>query len=256
MSDFFVPDVDVPPPGVSVMALPSVGEVAEVALAAHRNSADRARGEAGGFAKARRRRVDPRRADCVVHRLPSRPGHSGVATGLVAHDICSKTFVSGLDPQTVLAETTDRAGISLLRWGLDYRLDRTGETVDASLGGLLGSRAAFHEGFECVLLHGPDEPYLLKSDIAGGPEQALAFAWRELFNPLGMRNVTLEFDGAGTLQGSSYMLASARDSGAFWTAISERWCDRRSTYSTRRLGRLLSRRNTRYRLRRRLLDQS
>ena len=48
-------------------------------------------------------------------------------------------------------------------------------------------------------------------DITGGPEQALAFAWRELFNPLGMRNVTLEFDGAGTLQGSSYMLASARD---------------------------------------------
>jgi CubicO group peptidase (beta-lactamase class C family) len=26
-----------------------------------------------------------------------------------------------------------------------------------------------------------------------------------------MRNVTLEFDGAGTLQGSTYMLASARD---------------------------------------------
>ena len=48
-------------------------------------------------------------------------------------------------------------------------------------------------------------------DITGGPEQTLAFAWRELFNPLGMRNVTLEFDGAGTLQGSTYMLASARD---------------------------------------------
>jgi CubicO group peptidase (beta-lactamase class C family) len=48
-------------------------------------------------------------------------------------------------------------------------------------------------------------------DAVGGPEQTLAFAWRELFNPLGMRNVTLEFDGAGTLQGSTYMLASARD---------------------------------------------
>src|SRR5204862_7392529 len=48
-------------------------------------------------------------------------------------------------------------------------------------------------------------------DAVGGPEQSLAFAWRELFNPLGMRDVTLEFDGAGTLQGSSYMLASARD---------------------------------------------
>jgi CubicO group peptidase (beta-lactamase class C family) len=48
-------------------------------------------------------------------------------------------------------------------------------------------------------------------DAAGGPEQSLALAWRELFNPLGMRHVTLEFDGAGTLLGSTNMLASARD---------------------------------------------
>jgi len=48
-------------------------------------------------------------------------------------------------------------------------------------------------------------------DAVGGPEQTLAFAWRKLFNPLGMRDVTLEFDAAGTLQGTAYMLASARD---------------------------------------------
>jgi len=319
-----------------------------------------------------------------------------VATGVVAHNVCSKSFVSGLDPQTVFAETIDRAGIRRLRWGLTYHLDRTSQTVEASLAALLGSRAAFHDGFGCVLVHGPAEPYLLKSDIdalrtpknppllpeiagptlvepadpglkaaldhafeepatppfrrtkavvvvhngsviaeryaagvgidtpllgfsmtksvvnallgilteqglispslpapvpewrgatnprreievehlmrmttglaldetnsgfdpssqmvylhndmarfavkaaviappgtrwvysspttqvlariirdiTGGPEQTLAFAWRELFNPLGMRNVTLEFDGGGTLQGSTYMLASARD---------------------------------------------
>jgi CubicO group peptidase (beta-lactamase class C family) len=319
-----------------------------------------------------------------------------VATGFVAHNVCSKSFVSGLDPQTVFTETADRAGIRQLRWGLGYHLDRGGQTVDASLAGMFGSHAAFHEGLGCVLSHGPREPYLLRSDIdalktpktapllaeiagsavvepsasgltaaldhafeepaappfrrtkavvvvrdgsviaeryadgvgidtpllgfsmtksvinaligiltqqglvtpsmpapipewraasdprheievehlmrmttglaldetnsgfdpssqmvylhddmagfaanaamiappgtrwaysspttqllariirdaVGGPEQTLAFAWRELFNPLGMRNVTLEFDGAGTLQGSSYMLASARD---------------------------------------------
>ena len=38
-------------------------------------------------------------------------------------------------------------------------------------------------------------------DAVGGPEQTLAFAWRELFNPLGMRNVTLEFDGVGHAAG-------------------------------------------------------
>ena len=48
-------------------------------------------------------------------------------------------------------------------------------------------------------------------DATGGPEKSLAYAWRELFHPLGMRNITLEFDGAGTLLGSTYMLASARD---------------------------------------------
>jgi CubicO group peptidase (beta-lactamase class C family) len=319
-----------------------------------------------------------------------------VATGFVAHNLCSKTFVSGLDPEVVFAETSARAGIRRLRWGLTYHLDRHRQTADASLAGLLGSHAVFHEGLGCVLRHGSDEPYVLKSDIAalktpktppllaeiagpvpvepadpalgaaldhafeepaappfrrtkavvvvhdgrviaeryadgigvdtpllgfsmtksvvnaligiltqqglvtpsmpapiaewrapsdprreievehlmrmtsglaldetnsgfdpssqmvylhddmagfavraapvappgrrwaysspttellakiirdavGGPEQTLAFAWRELFNPLGMRNVTLEFDGAGTLQGSTYMLASARD---------------------------------------------
>ena len=34
-----------------------------------------------------------------------------VATGFVADTVCAKTFVSGFDPQTVFAETTDRAGI-------------------------------------------------------------------------------------------------------------------------------------------------
>jgi hypothetical protein len=44
-----------------------------------------------------------------------------VATGFVAHNVCSKTFVSGLDPQTVFSETTERSGIRSLRWGLNGR---------------------------------------------------------------------------------------------------------------------------------------
>ena len=317
-----------------------------------------------------------------------------VATGHVAHNVCSKTFVSGLDPQAVFEEVSDRAGIRRLRHVLSFDLDRTARTVDASTLGLFRSRATFHDGLGCVEKHGPKEPYLLKNDIealkaktpallpeiagpavvepadpalkaaldhafeepaappfrrtkavvvvhdgkviaeryaagvgvetpllgfsmtksvvnaligiltqqglvtpsmpapipewrgaddprreievehlmrmttgldldeansgfdrssqmylqddsaayavnarmiaplgerwhysspttqilarivrdaVGGPEQTLAFAWRELFNPLGMRNVTLEFDGVGTLRGSTYMLASARD---------------------------------------------
>ena len=325
-----------------------------------------------------------------------RPDHAiRVATGFVAHNLCVKVFVSGLDPQAAFAETNGRAGIRRLRYLLGYRLDATAKTVEASTLGLFRSRAAFHEGQGCIELHGSSEPYLLRSDLqalkvpktppllpdiagpgvvepsdpalkaaldhafeepaappfrrtkavvvvhdgrviaeryaagigvdtpllgfsltkavvnaligiltqqglvtpsmpapipewraasdprreievehlmrmtsglaldetnsgfdpssrmflhddmagfavkaamiappgtrwhyssattqllarivrdaVGGPEQTLAFAWRELFNPLGMRNVTLEFDGVGTLQGSSWMLASARD---------------------------------------------
>ena len=318
-----------------------------------------------------------------------------VATGVVADSLCTRTFVSGLDPQVVFVETLERPGIRKLHWVMNYQLDRTAGTVDASVLGLLGSHSEFREGFGCVLQHGSEQPYELKSDIealrkpkspplladiagpalveptdpalkaaldhafeesatpplrrtkavvvvrngkviaeryaagvgidtqlvgfsmtksvvnallgiltlqgrispsppapipewrgatdprreievehlmrmttglaldetnsgfdpasqmylysdmagfvvnapmiappgtrwqyssaitqilariirdiTGGPEQSLAFAWRELFNPLGMRHVTLQFDGSGTLQGSHNMLASARD---------------------------------------------
>ncbi len=330
---------------------------------------------------------------CVVFR-PDRAVR--VATGVVAHNVCSKSFVSGLDPATVFSETVERDGLRRLRWVLSYQIDRSRKTVDAAVGGLFASHALFHDGLGCVLQQGSEQPYLLKSDIealrapkappllaeiagpelvqpataalkdaldhafeepaeppfrrtkavvvvrdgkviaeryapgigidtpllgfsmtksvinallgimtqqglvspsipapipewraasdprhaievehlmrmtsglaldetnsgfdpssqmiylhddmagfavnapviappgkrwayssattqllarivrdaAGGPERTLAFAWRELFNPLGMRDVTLEFDGVGTVQGSSYMLASARD---------------------------------------------
>ncbi len=329
---------------------------------------------------------------CAIYR-PDRAIRT--ATAAVADVVCAKTFVSGLDPDAVFAETLERPGIRRLRYLLRYRLDRTVKTVDVSVMGSLAAHSAFHDGFGCVLMHGAAAPYLLKNDIealrasksppllpdiagpapveptdpalttaldhafeepaeppyrrtkavvivhdgkviaeryatgigvdtpligfsmtksvinallgimtqqgltspslpapvaewraasdprreiemehlmrmtsglaldetnsgfdpssqmylygdmagfavrapmiappgkrwayssattqilariirdaVGGPEQTLAFAWRELFNPLGMRHVTLEFDARGTLQGSANMLASARD---------------------------------------------
>ncbi len=47
-----------------------------------------------------------------------------VATGVVAHNVCSKTFVSGLDPQTVFSETTARDGLRRLRLVLRMQVDR------------------------------------------------------------------------------------------------------------------------------------
>lgn len=63
----------------------------------------------------------------------------------------------------------------------------------------------YHDGNTIMLAH------LIRNVAGGKPEDALRFARRELFAPLGMRNVTLQLDGAGTIEGSSKMLASARD---------------------------------------------
>jgi CubicO group peptidase (beta-lactamase class C family) len=45
----------------------------------------------------------------------------------------------------------------------------------------------------------------------GPPENVEQFARRELFGPLGMTTMTLEFDGAGTPVGSTFFFGSARD---------------------------------------------
>src|SRR4051812_30613899 len=89
-----------------------------------------------------------------------------VATNMVAHQVCAKTFVSRIDPQTAFTEITGREGIRSLRWLLRHHVDRAKAEVEASVAGLFVSRAAFHDGFGCVMRLGPGEPYVLKVDVA------------------------------------------------------------------------------------------
>lgn len=78
-----------------------------------------------------------------------------------------------------------------------------------------GTAWNYHDGNFLILAH------LLRDASGGKPADALRFARRELFAPLGMRHVTLQLDGAGTIEGSGEMLASARD----WARFGQLYLD-------------------------------
>jgi CubicO group peptidase (beta-lactamase class C family) len=93
--------------------------------------------------------------------------------------------------------------------------DKAVAAAEASLAARPGTRWAYS-----------DTNYVLLSrvlrDAAGGTAQDLRqFAYTQLFGPLGMRHVTIDFDTTGTPIGASHMLASARD----WARFGQLYLD-------------------------------
>jgi hypothetical protein len=87
---------------------------------------------------------------------------SRVATGFVAHVLCSETFVSGLDSDSVFSETmAAMPGTGLITWALDYTIDRARKDVTVTLLGGGQSHAVFREGLGCYLSHG-EEPSMAR----------------------------------------------------------------------------------------------
>ncbi|MCG2669236.1 serine hydrolase domain-containing protein [Bradyrhizobium sp. GCM10023182] len=78
-----------------------------------------------------------------------------VATGFIAHTLCSEFFVSGLDVRRDLTDTTGAMpGTDLLTWAMDLQVDRTRKDVTVSLFGIGRSHAVYREGLGCTLEHG------------------------------------------------------------------------------------------------------
>ena len=93
--------------------------------------------------------------------------------------------------------------------------DMAAFAAEAKLETVPGSMWNYHDGNTVLLAR------VITDAVGGKPADLLRFAHRELFGPLGMRHVTLEFDAAGTAEGSSQMLASARD----WARFGQLFAD-------------------------------
>ena len=83
--------------------------------------------------------------------------------------------------------------------------DMAGYAESIELATAPGSVWNYNDGNTVILAH------LIRNAAGGRPADMLRLARQELFVPLGMRHVTIEFDASGNADGSSQMLASARD---------------------------------------------
>jgi len=83
--------------------------------------------------------------------------------------------------------------------------DMAGFAENSELESAPGSVWNYHDGNTIILSR------LIRDAAGGHAADVRRLAQAELFDPLGMRRVTLEFDSTGTPEGSSQMLAPARD---------------------------------------------
>ena len=82
-----------------------------------------------------------------------------LGSGIAAQILCAGVFVSGRDPQSVLAEDLTGKGYELLSY-FQHELDRDGERVSASTYGLARQTAIYRQGLGCTLLDGKSEAEL------------------------------------------------------------------------------------------------
>src|SRR5580704_10229067 len=77
------------------------------------------------------------------------------ASGLMAHNVCSATFISGLDAQATADELVKPMLPGFVGHALRFHVDPAGKTVDASVAGIKPMHAVFTPGFGCRLVLDP-----------------------------------------------------------------------------------------------------
>jgi CubicO group peptidase (beta-lactamase class C family) len=82
--------------------------------------------------------------------------------------------------------------------------DMAGFGERAALTSPVGRVWSYSDGYYAILAR------IVHDTVGGTVPDVLGFVHRELFDPLGMRDVTLELDATGTPVGGSFMLAPAR----------------------------------------------
>lgn len=94
----------------------------------------------------------------VVAGIAFRPDRAlRTATGMAAHELCSETFVAGLDPARTFAESiAPRPGVRWLAWALRTHVDRERREARVSALGMIESRAVHRGRWGCVLVHGDE----------------------------------------------------------------------------------------------------
>lgn len=107
-----------------------------------------------------------------------------VATGFMAHIMCSAAFVSGLDPYRVSDETRRvMPGVGLIGWALTPSVDRGRREVTVRLMGLAQSRAVFRDGMGCYVDNGGTPPSRPASAAAVPPALLPAIAGPDIVAP-------------------------------------------------------------------------
>lgn len=95
-------------------------------------------------------------------------GAAHVATGLTSHQLCSATFVSGLDPNVTRREAID-PDLGPAHVLVRHDVDRANRAVTASLAGFAPSRAVHRGAAGCLVLRGAGPPPAPAKPVTTGP---------------------------------------------------------------------------------------